>query len=404
MKNIQFIILFCFLVFSTNAQKVDIDNFRINVDYASMPKHKTDVDKRTYSLEVSGKYKFDKQEIANSLNLRGWQWQEEGGDVQVHLKLSDFVRGQSSQSKDRVENKDKAGKVISTTTYYRYTSKNTGRASLYINGPKNPYVKKGKEKKDKKPSRSDLKKAEEAKKKADNPFLQGVEDIETDDVADSPDRVAYYDLSQSYKVEGSKSKSAREALNSYTNKANDAYSSQLENYQADVISRANYGLNETYGYNRKRDYARFKELDSRKHPENDMFENATDALKEILGKKRFNKSNLEVATALEPILVYFESIKDKYGKDEKHEKRLKAAAMYNMAQVYYYLDQPDKTIAIGNEFLRWGHEERDGEKFIEKGEELKHLLEFHQVDGRYFETNENADDIEAETFETDDDN
>ena len=103
----------------------------------------------------------------------------------------------------------------------------------------------------------------------------------------------------------------------------------------------------------------------------------------------------EVETAMAPIIEYFWSVKDKYSQDKKHPKRLKAAAMYNLAQIYLYLDQPEKTIEIGEEYIRWDHDKKDGKRFVESGKRLKHFLDFHGAK-RYFVTDEDADKVVSE--------
>lgn len=398
MRTLYLALLFCTCAFLLNGQKVDIDKYRIYVEYASLPKHKVSPDARTYSLDVSGKYKFDKAEIEQALNLRGWELVEADGDVHVKLKMQDFVRGKSSSKKRTEKQKDKDGKVTGSTTYYTYSSKNTGRASLYIYGPKNPFVEKKKDKGKKKKSKRDKKKEAEAKKKADNPFLAGVDDLATEEAEES-ELVAKFDLTQNYEVKSKEYTSSKKAYNDYNDKANNAYSEQLDGYQSDVINRANYYLNQTYGYNKQRDYAKFKRLDSKKHPEYQMFDNATTALKEIFSKKKFNRNYDELTGAINPIAEYYKTVVEKYNKDDKHPKRLKAAAMYNLGQIYYYTDQPDKVIEIGNQYIAWGHDKKDGEKFVKKAQKLHERMIFHEVSGRFFETSEDADAIESEDFE-----
>ena len=72
--------------------------------------------------------------------------------------------------------------------------------------------------------------------------------------------------------------------------------------------------------------------------------------------------------------------------------------MYNLAQIYLYLDQPEKAIEIGNEYIRWGHDKKDGKRFVKRGEELKHFLDFHGTK-RYFVTDEDADKVDSEDEE-----
>ena len=387
-------LLLCTYTFLLNAQKVDIDKYRIYVEYASLPKHKVGTDNRTYSLDVAGKYKFDKNEILNSLNLRGWTYVQDNGTVVAKLRVHDFVRGNSSKKKRTVEKKNKEGEVTSTTHYYRYSSKNTGRASLNLYGPDNSMSKQEKEKKSKKDK--------EEIKKANNPFLAGTDNVGGDSDVEEGEHVGKFDLSQNYTVKGNEYTSATKAYDDYKSISNQEYSEQLENYQANVISRANYYLNTTYGYKKLRDRARFKRLDSENHPEYKMFDNATTALKELFSRKKFNRNYDDLISAIGPIEDYFKTVVEKYSKNDKHPKRLKAAAMYNLAQIYYYTDQPDKVIAIGNDYIRWGHDKKDGEKFVKKAQKLKEQLAFHGISGRYFETDEDADAIESEDLETED--
>jgi hypothetical protein len=396
------LLLFCSLAYS---QKVDIDNSRITVEYASLPIHKTSPDQKTYSLEVTGDYKFDTQAIGDALNLRGWAYVPENGTVHAKLRVSNFVRGGATYNTEEKVTKDKEGKVTNRWKEYTYRSSNVGMAYLYIYGPLNGYVPPAKETKSsvKAKERAAAKEEAKAKEKADNPFLK---DVDTDVAAAEPEDsennlAAKYDLTQRYEVTGAQCKSLKEALNSYNASAAESYANQLEAYANKVINNTNYSLNKTYGYNRHSDRVKFKTLGSKKHPEYEMFNNATDAMKAILATKKFNQNTSEVIAAMEPIAGYFRSVADKNGSDDKQQERLKAACLYNIAQIYYYLDMPDKVIGVGNEFIAWDYDVKIGKNFIEKAERLKHLLDFHGVPGRFFETNEDANAVEAEVSEDD---
>ena len=117
----------------------------------------------------------------------------------------------------------------------------------------------------------------------------------------------------------------------------------------------------------------------------------------------FHKFNLHEKITFIAILLYsfsgflqkVDDVRTRYSEDKKHPKRLKAASMYNLAQIYLYMDMPEEAIAIGQEFVRWDYDEKDGKKFIERGEELKHLLDFHGKK-RFFATEEDADKVDSE--------
>jgi tetratricopeptide (TPR) repeat protein len=114
-----------------------------------------------------------------------------------------------------------------------------------------------------------------------------------------------------------------------------------------------------------------------------MFDNATKAFKAIFSKMRYNKSEKEVERDLGPIMDYFEELTVKYTRDDKNEKRLRAAAYYNLARIYQYLDKHDKVIEIGNAIIDSGYDEDDGEDFIKESEELKRKLAFHNMRSRH---------------------
>ena len=395
MKNFTILMALLFVSGMAYSQKVDIDNYRFYVEYAQLPWHKVAPENRTFTIQTGGSYSGNVGAIADAISIRGWEYKEEGAKAMIKLNVNSFTRGASDLKKDEQVKKNKEGKVVSRTREYTVSSSNIGKASMSVFGPDNKYKEMETEKQKERNKKKEKKKKEKEAKKAANPFLKDVA-IETGDEEGGSDKaVAVYDLSKSYSVSSGKKSSSSAAYKAYKAQAGSMYSDQRSKFYETLAASATAKLNSLYGYSRKRDYVKFKRLDSKKHPEFEMFDAATVAMKEILGKKRFNKSHDEVEAAMAPIIDYFWTVKDKYSQDKKHPKRLKAAAMYNLAQIYLYLDQPEKTIEIGEEYIRWGHDKKDGKRFVESGQKLKHFLDFHGTK-RYFETDEDADKVESE--------
>lgn len=379
-----------FIVGLTFGQKVDIDNHRFYVEYANLPSNNISKDQRTFTVEASGDSRFNFDDTEDLVSIRGWEKNNDAATVKAAVNIKNFTRGDSKVNKRVEVHKNRAGKVTGRTNYYSVSSTNHGIAYLTVYGPKNEYVPLNKKKKKKK------KKKKEKKKKV-NPFLKDVDiKSEEDNIPNDAEVATTANLSYQYTYTTSESKSRSTASEEYRLNASSKYSDHLSSFQDHVPASASKSLNNFYGYTRKRDHAKFKRLDSDKHPEFEMFENAVQAMRAILEKKRFNIDPSEVVEAITPVIEYFETVKVKYKQDKKHPKRLKAAAMYNMAQIYYYLDMPEKVIEIGNEYIKWDHDKGDGEDFVEKGEKLAHLLKFHDVAGRYFVTDEDADAVESE--------
>ena len=362
------------------AQKVDIDNHSFNIEFAAMPEHYVPVDQRTFTVDIKGVQEADLETINDAISINGWTRNDEAANVKAVVEVKSFSQGKS-KVEDRTEvKKNKAGKVTSRTTYYKVESTNTGRSMMSVYGPEMKYeAPKKKQKKKKK-----KKKKKEKEKKA-NPFLTDVSiEAEAEPGMSDKDKVAYKNLSKSYTYGTQEFTKRSKATSTYSLNAETEYNKQFDKYYENLAGFASYALNSVYGFNKDKEYAKFKRLDSDKHPEFEMFENALQATRAILEKKKkFNSDPSEINAALGPIIEYFITVKEKYKQDKKHPKRLKAAAMYNLAQIYYYTDMPDKVIEIGKEYIRWDHDKGDGEDFIEKAEKLKHLLEFHKVDGRY---------------------
>ena len=376
LKNQLLLLLFGLYSCMAIAQKVDIDNHSFYIEFAAMPEHYVPVEERTFTVDVQGANESDLESINDAIKMYGWTRNDEAANVKAVVEVKSFVQGKS-KVEDRTEvKKNKAGKVTSRTTYYKVQSTNMGRAMMSVYGPEMKYVKPEKKKK--------KKKKKEKEKKA-NPFLTDVSlEANEEQGMTAEDRVAYKNLSKEYTYSTAEHTKRSKATSTYSLNAETEYNKHFDKYYESLAGLAGYALNSVYGFNRDKEYAKFKRLDSDKHPEFEMFENALQATRAILEKKKkFNSDPAEINAALAPIVEYFITVKEKYNQDKKHPKRLKAAAMYNLAQIYYYTDMPDKVIEIGNEYIRWDHDEDDGEDFIEKAEKLKHLLEFHKADGRY---------------------
>lgn len=271
--------------------------------------------------------------------------------------------------------------MISKTNYYKYEVTNSGNANLKIYGPQNALELKQKPK-----SKKQKKKMLE---KLSNPFLQNSKGSS----GSSSDDYVSYDLSKNYKISTKEHKTLKAAGDEMKRTFESEYQRNLDEYNQSIASTASNYLNTHYGYNRKRDWVKFKTMGSKKHPEYEMFNNAVNAMKEILGQKQFNQTFEDITENINPIIEYFRTTADTYASKDKHHKRLKAASLFNMAQLHYYLDQPEKAIKIGQEYLEWGHDKKDGERFIDKSEKLSQLLSFHKMDGRFIPTDENLEDV-----------
>lgn len=393
------------------AQKVDIDNYWVDISTAVLPDNKVSPENRTYSFRINGDPEFTGDDVVEKIRIYGWTKTDENPYLELIADVGSFTKGSPSTSSRRVDNTDKNGKVTSSTTYYKVTAHNSNRGTLYINGSKNSYKemlaneaemkrkaekeKKEMEKKQKdKDKKKETKQEKEQKEMENNPFLKNV-DTKVEEVpeieesgapASAKETVYKISLSNSYEHVTREYTSSMAASKEYSDNAYAVMNAQRVTFKTDMINTINYNANIAYGYRPIKEIVRFKRLDSEDHPEFKMFDNATKALKVIFAKMRYNQSIDQVKSDLEPIIGYFASVAGRLkNSDEKHEKRLRAACYYNLAQIYYYLDDHDKVIAIGKEIIQSKHDEDDGEDFIKKAENVKNALAFHEMKSRHID-------------------
>ncbi|MBP7643590.1 MAG: hypothetical protein KA767_09630 [Saprospiraceae bacterium] len=415
MKKIILVQLFLFsFLFLVNAQKVDIDNRFIEVQYAQLPDNFTNPENRTYSAFVDGSINGSQGNLLNQIRVFGWTPADQSTSmVNATVILSSMLSGKASATSRTVENKDKDGKVTSRVTYHKVSATNQGTASLRIYGPVNSFEKYKSAQKDAEKQREKEEKAKEkAKKKGErpkveeeNPFLKSVsttvsEVEEVTKLNDSGKSFAYnIDLSKNYVYSTDEFTTAIAANKEFNLNAEAKLIAHGNTFLQDVLNDVNHKLNYYYGFKPVRIKDKFKILDSKDHPENKNFNNAMQAVEVIFGKMRYNQSIDVIAKDIEPIIAYFDGITKKLQKSEdKHEKKLRAACYYNLGQIYYYLDQQDKVIEIGNKIIESKHDEDDGEDFIKKANKILDHLSFLNMKSRHI-VPQNPSDEKEETVE-----
>ncbi|MBK9736497.1 MAG: hypothetical protein IPO92_16670 [Saprospiraceae bacterium] len=383
MKNGLLLLVLTFFSTSICAQKVDIDNFWMYISCVEFPVNYIPEKDRTYTLNIGGNSSFVGSDIADQIKLYGWNKVEKNGSLDVKIKIDGFRSGQANPTNRTVENKDKDGKVTSRNTYYKVSAVNTGMGNMNVYGPVNelpkPDKKKNKEKEEKK--------KEEKKEEVVNPFLKNVDtkaaNQDVDEVVSDKGLAYTYSLKKDFTYETDEFSTSSVAFNDFRNNAAAQASNHENAYRLEYPTWCNTYVNRAYGYQPYRSYVKFKRLDSEKHPEYMMFENAITATKTIFSKMRYNKSADEIAKDLEPVIGYYEGLTKKYTSRDKHEKRLRGASYYNLARIYQYLDRHDKVLEIGKAIIATEYDEDEGEDFIKESEELKRKLDFHHMTARH---------------------
>ncbi len=101
---------------------------------------------------------------------------------------------------------------------------------------------------------------------------------------------------------------------------------------------------------------------------------AIEAVKEIFKGMKADEPTDQIATNVQPLIEYFESLKTKYATDDKPGRKMRYSAYYNLAKIYLFLDQPDKAIKEGEAFVANDYDPKDGKRLIEEANKLKELF------------------------------
>jgi len=151
----------------------------------------------------------------------------------------------------------------------------------------------------------------------------------------------------------------------------------------------NYRINFDYGFPSLTENALFWNTDSKKHPENAAFNQTITKVKEI-GKTMFSyEMPASAVSGLEEAIAYFNEIKTKYASDEKADVKLRYAAYYNIAQIYFMLDKPEMALAEADGLEKNEYDIKDAEKIRKEATEMVDLFKQNRVHSSHFQIDTN---------------
>jgi hypothetical protein len=329
-------------------RNVDLDKYHFTVQYRSLPKMRIDSTYRTYNVEVEGTRLM--QSFLNELSpeksviLEGWRKLPVEGHLSIKVKLEDLLP-ESVSVKERVENiKDRAGQITGTRIYYRQEVIYTFAANAVITDYKGMHIM--------------------DEQLADRSYKQVYRSPEF------PNRI----LAEGYFT-----------LNALT-VTNDLYRNcvtRAMHYLSERITE-NFGFNDVT----VNDYMWI--IDSRKHPEYAAHRKAFQQLSDVLFSMTAGNSIEGVREQVKPVINYFESIKKNYTSTRKHDRKIRYASYFNLAVLYYYLDDPQMMMKEAQGLILNDFDSRDGKGFEQTALWLKNLFQNANIYTRHFSIDPSA--------------
>jgi len=156
---------------------------------------------------------------------------------------------------------------------------------------------------------------------------------------------------------------------------------------SDAINKLNYSLTNNYGYPDRVVSDYFWILDSRKHPEYENHRRAWITFKQAISSMTPDEPIDQVKAQLQPVIDYYNSVKKKYTSNAKADKKLRYASYYNLAKIYWYLDDPDSGMKEANELVINGYDSKDGNRLESGATDLKSQLRLAKRTSRHFKIN-----------------
>ncbi|OSZ77640.1 hypothetical protein CAP36_14825 [Chitinophagaceae bacterium IBVUCB2] len=342
MKKIYFFIVFLFPLAIAAQKTVDLYRYRFTVQHRSLPEIKLDSTYRTYHVEVEGTQLMQSflQDLSpeKTVLLEGWRKLQQDGHVGIKVKLGDLLP-ESVSVKERAESiKDRNGNVTGTRIYYRQEVVYSFDANATITDYRGMHI-----------------------------MDQQLADRRNKQIYRSPE-FAIRPLAEGYFVLNSLAVT-RDLYRNCVNKA--------MHYLSERIT-TNFGFGETTS----NDFMWI--IDSRKHPEYAAHRNAFQQMNEVLFSMNATSSIEGTREQLQPVIDYFEKIKKKYSSTNKHDRKIRYASYFNLAVLYYYLDDPQAMMKEANGLELNDFDAKDAKGFAQTATWLKNVFQKTNIYTRHF--------------------
>lgn len=323
-------------------KRVDLDRYSFSVQYRSLPSQRLDTSYRTYNVVVQGSRLMQPflLEMApeKTVVLEGWRMLPQDGHITIKVKLEDLLP-ESVSVKERVENiKDRSGQITGTRIYYCQEVIYTFAATATINDYKEIHV-----------------------------MDQVLADRGYKQVYRSPE-FAIKNLAEGYFMVNALTVT-RDLYRNCVNRAMHYLSERITD---------NFGFGEITS----NDFMWI--VDSRKHPEYSAHRQAFQRLNEVLFSMNASNSIEGLREQIKPVIEYFESIKKKYPSTSKHDRKIRYASYFNLAVLYYYLDDPQAMMKEANGLVLNDFDSKDGKAFEQSAINLKNMFQQANIYTRHF--------------------
>ena len=334
-----------FVCLAAYAQKVDLDRFYFSASYRDLPRTPLDTSYHTFSVSATigplTRYIAKPIDFEQRVAMDGWRRLNNGAHVQVQFRFDDVII-ENTGVKENVEVlKDKNGNQTGTrSTYVMQVTYTYGSQATLV----------------------------DYKGQTVSSFTLASRDEK--------------------RVYNSESFSSSAEANAYMKFGLVAITNELMKASInEAVNSLNATLTLNYGYPDRTANDFFWVLNYRKHPEYENQQRAWINFKQAITNMSPDEPLDRVKADLQPVIDYFNSVKKKYNSSSKSDKKMRYASYFNLAKIYWYLDEPDAAMKEANELVINGFDPKDGERLEAGAENLKQQLRSAKRDTRHFKLN-----------------
>jgi hypothetical protein len=321
------------------AQKVDLDSEKFMYMYRDYPTDPLPADYVTYSVTYDApattKNNISEAEVIDNTVLEGFKHLDRGGHLQIAIQFNSLIFN-SSQVKERFEiQKDKNGKETGRTYHYWVDLSYSFTGFAQVKDYKGNVL--------------------------DKTHLGGT-----------------------FAYKTSEYNSSKAANDYFNNNRNELRSNFIREQARHSIANLSRTLSDKYGFSVRKGMDELWILDSKAHPEYDGHKKALKTIQALMKTMSPDQSVAEIKEKLKPTIDYFESLKTKYTKDEKRDRKMRYASWFNLGKIYLYLDDMDAAIREAEGLIKNGHDSRDGKQMIEEAQRVKAIFNKNKANTRHF--------------------
>jgi len=342
MIRFYFFLILSGLSLPSYAQKVDLDRYSFTAVYLDLPRMGLDTSYRTFSIHSDYSqgvaFSIKDRQLPDMVNIPGWRKLPGHAHIVIRTRMED-VNILNSEVRERIQIlKDKNGKETGKRSYYYTEVTYSFAAEMKVN------------------------------------------DFRGENILSNA--MASRELKRTYKTP--EVGSYNEAVYFFINNVF-SVTAAITNLEVDrSVNELNNMLRINFGYTQRSVSDFLWILDSKKHPEYRAHLQAFNAFKQAMFRMRADQPLDEVEMMLKPVISYFERMKKRYNSDSKADRKMRYASYYNLAKIYYYLDQPDASMNEAGELMINDYDEKDGRGLEAAAADLKLLLDINKTHTRHF--------------------